>query len=242
MTTSKDYRSDADDGVLTALLLGPVTVASMLYGTLISEYPNNSLYPRGWLIEAPKYLYKSMDPIRPRDALLDSRRSLVQLSTLCAFVLLTHMCTSRLANSKKVALANGSTSNSESERKVRKGMRSWNFVCYATLIPTVAVTFHVACDVLDLEIWKGELKLGTNAARLTFPSLDLSYFDVAVISSVYQFSIYVMIRLSHGGFTLGEVGLVSLGCTVLFMETVNLTIANVCLSYSAHSEQDPTLP
>jgi hypothetical protein len=57
--------------------------------------------------------------------------------------------------------------------------------------------------------------------------LDLSYFDVAVISSFYQFSIYVMIRLSHGSFTLGEVGLVGLGTTVLFMEAVNLTIAKV---------------
>lgn len=156
MTTSKDYRSDADDGVLTALLLGPVTVASMLYGTLISQYPNNSLYPRGWLIEAPKYLYKSLDPIRPREALLEGRRNLVQLSTLCAFVLLTHMCTSRLAKSKRLTPANGSTFTAESEKKLRKGMRSWNFVCYATLISTMAVTFHVACNVLGLEIWKGD--------------------------------------------------------------------------------------
>lgn len=63
----------------------------------------------------------------------------------------------------------------------------------------------------------------------TLNDLDLSYFDVAVMSSFYQFSIYVMIRLSHGGFTLGEVGLVGLGTTVLFMETVNLTIAKVSL-------------
>jgi dolichol kinase len=59
---------------------------------------------------------------------------------------------------------------------------------------------------------------------------DLSYFDVTVISSFYQFSIYVMIRLSHGGFTLGEVGLVALGSTVLFMEAINMTIAQVCYS------------
>lgn len=58
-------------------------------------------------------------------------------------------------------------------------------------------------------------------------SLDLTYFDVLVISSFYQFCLYVMARLSHGGFTLGELGLVAHGATALFMETTNLTIALV---------------
>jgi hypothetical protein len=158
MTTSKDYRSDADDGVLTALLLGPITVAGMLYGTLISEYSSNSLYPQGWLIEAPKYLHKSMGPIHPREALLNSRRNLVQLSTLCAFVLLTHICTSRLSKPNKAA-------STESERKTRKGMRSWNLVCYVALISTMAVAFHVACDVMGLEIWKGWSKFQRKCFR-----------------------------------------------------------------------------
>lgn len=58
-------------------------------------------------------------------------------------------------------------------------------------------------------------------------SLDLTYFDVLVISSFYQYCLYVMARLSHGGFTLGELGLVAHGATALFMETTNLTIALV---------------
>jgi hypothetical protein len=57
---------------------------------------------------------------------------------------------------------------------------------------------------------------------------DLSYFDVGLVSLFYQFAVYVMIRLSHGGFTLGEVGLVALGSTVLFMDAVNMTVAKVC--------------
>ena len=57
--------------------------------------------------------------------------------------------------------------------------------------------------------------------------LDLLYFDVAVTSLLYQFAVYVMIRLSHGGFTLGEVGLVGIGTTTLFMEVANLTIVKV---------------
>lgn len=206
MTTAKDYRADADDGILTALLLGPVTAASMLYGSLISQF-RDSHYPSGWIIEEPRYLQKSMNPLPPQQALLNGRRNLVQLSTLCAFVLLTHLCTSYISKSNRT---NGSASNSETEKKMRQGWRTWSFIGYATVVSTVAVTFHIGCDVLGLEIWK-----------------DLSYFDVAVISSFYQFSVYVMIRLSHGGFTLGEVGLVSVGSTVLFMETLNVTIANM---------------
>jgi len=156
MTTSKDYRPDADDGVLTALLLGPATAASMLYGTFVSEH--STFYPRGWLIEAPKYLHKSIDPIPPREALLNSRRSLVQLSTLCAFVLLTHMCTSRVTKTRQTASTNSSTSTTEPENKSRRGWRSWNFVGYATLISMVAVAFHVGCSALGLEVWKGWLK------------------------------------------------------------------------------------
>lgn len=56
---------------------------------------------------------------------------------------------------------------------------------------------------------------------------DLSYFEVVVISLFYQFALYAAIRLAHHGFTLGELGLVCFGATILFMEMVNLTIAKV---------------
>ncbi|CAG7849583.1 Dolichol kinase sec59 [Serendipita indica DSM 11827] len=205
MTTPKDYRSDADDGVLTALLLGPITAASMLYATILTDISDGPYYPAGWLVDPPLYLSKSPHRLTPREALLNSRRSLVQFSTLCAFVLLTHLCTSNITTIRPKH-----DDPKDGERRMKRGLRSWAFVGYAISISAISVLFHVACDAMELAIWK-----------------DLSYFDVAVISSFYQFAVYVMIRLSHGGFTLGEVGLVGIGTTALFMEVINLTIAKI---------------
>lgn len=55
----------------------------------------------------------------------------------------------------------------------------------------------------------------------------MNYFEVAVASLVYQFALYVAIRMAHRGFTLGELGLVGFGGTALFMELTNITIARV---------------
>ena len=57
--------------------------------------------------------------------------------------------------------------------------------------------------------------------------VDLSYPEVVLISLFYQFVLYSAIRLAHHCFTLGELGLVCFGATVLFMETINLTKAKV---------------
>ena len=46
-------------------------------------------------------------------------------------------------------------------------------------------------------------------------------------SIFYQFTLYTAVRLAHHGFTVGELGLVSFGATVLFMEMMNLTLSRV---------------
>jgi dolichol kinase len=55
----------------------------------------------------------------------------------------------------------------------------------------------------------------------------MSCLEVAVASLFYQFTLYVAIRLAHRGFTLGELGILAFGGTVLFLELVNVTIARV---------------
>ena len=64
------------------------------------------------------------------------------------------------------------------------------------------------------------------------PLLDLSDFDLAVISLCYQLASYLMVRLARRGFTLGELGAVSQGATAMFMETVNLTVFHVSSTLS----------
>lgn len=199
-----------DDGVLTALLMGPYAAVSMLYGSLTT--PDLPLQPPSWLIEAPATLPQSTPKMPPREALLCARRNLVQLTTLCSFVLLVQLCTSKRVNLSRI-------------NAKKRGRRSWLFVGYSLLISTTAVTFHIVSNMLSLNIWKGMPSFDEGEQTLTL--LDLIYFDVLVISSFYQFCLYVMARLSHGGFTLGELGLVAHGATALFMETTNLTIALV---------------
>ena len=56
---------------------------------------------------------------------------------------------------------------------------------------------------------------------------DLSYFDVVSVAAFYQLTLYMAIRLAHHSFTLGELGLTSFGGTILFMETIHVTMARV---------------
>lgn len=99
-----------DDGALFALLLGPLIASGMLHDTLrrlTAAHPH--LRPRIWEIEAPlvldstpvrsSILYTS-DTIKALSALATSRRNLVQLFTLCSFVLLVHLVRSLLLEVK----------------------------------------------------------------------------------------------------------------------------------------------
>jgi hypothetical protein len=56
---------------------------------------------------------------------------------------------------------------------------------------------------------------------------DLTHFEAIVAALFFQFTLYIGLRLAHRGFTLGELGLVCFGGTVLCLETLNLTIARV---------------
>jgi dolichol kinase len=57
----------------------------------------------------------------------------------------------------------------------------------------------------------------------------MSYIELTTAAFFYQFCLYAAIRLAHRGFTLGELGLVCFGATVLFIEWMNLTFARVRL-------------
>lgn len=206
-------RSEADDGVLTGLLMGPLIACSMLYGTLISPEPE--IQPSLPLVQLQSPFPNTS--ISPRVSLINGRRGLVQLTTLSSFVLLVHFICSKFFSVYRPT---------ETSPSRARGWRTWTFTGYALEITAIAVFFHALCHVFGLRVWKGRQFCIWKPYSLTALS-DLSHFDVAVVSSFYQFSLYVMIRLSHGGFTLGEVALVAQGATILFLETVNVTIFKV---------------
>ena len=57
----------------------------------------------------------------------------------------------------------------------------------------------------------------------------MSFIELSLCSLFYQAALYLAIRLAHQGFTLGELGVVIFGASVLFMEGFNITVARVRL-------------
>ena len=55
----------------------------------------------------------------------------------------------------------------------------------------------------------------------------MTWFEVLLGALIYQFALYVCLRLAHRVFTLGELGLVCFGGTALLMEFGNVNIARV---------------
>ena len=55
----------------------------------------------------------------------------------------------------------------------------------------------------------------------------MSFIELLLCSLFYQGALYLAIRLAHQGFTLGELGIVVFGASVLFMEGFNITVARV---------------
>lgn len=70
----------------------------------------------------------------------------------------------------------------------------------------------------------------------------MSSLEVAISSFFYQLTLYVAIRLAHRGLTLGELGIVAFGGTVLFNELLNVTIARVCTCCHQSYDKVSVLP
>jgi dolichol kinase len=100
-------RECLDDGVLFALLLAPLVSAAMLHSSFV-QLINDPIQATldGWMIESPLVLPSTpirlppshfklsiphTDAIKALSALATSRRNLVQLFTLCSFVLLVQL-------------------------------------------------------------------------------------------------------------------------------------------------------
>ncbi|EMD34151.1 hypothetical protein CERSUDRAFT_117640 [Gelatoporia subvermispora B] len=209
MTVPKNYRDCADDGILTGLLVGPLIAAAMHYQTLqtATSAPPTRLLPSNWLIEPPALL--PLSAYSALDSLLLSRRHAVDLSTFCATILLVHVCASwatEARHRKNIRVPDGEVNSVPR----KEGRRTYLYVLF-----TVSVTLWILCVRIAL----GELKLGIWQ--------NMSYFEVVMSSLFYQFTLYIAIRLAHHGFTLGELGLVCFGATVLFSELLNITIARI---------------
>ncbi|KAI0711959.1 hypothetical protein C8T65DRAFT_574778 [Cerioporus squamosus] len=173
-----------------------------------TDPPGNPI-PAGWRIEPPMTLPNSPNPMSALDALLLSRRYLVSQATFCATILIVHACASWVTEARhrrRLVVPEGEISSVPR----KEGRRTYLYILF-----TISVTLWILCVRIALQ----EMKLGIWQS--------MSYLEVVASATVFQFSLYVCVRLAHRGFTFGELGLVAFGATVLFMELLNLTSAKL---------------
>ncbi|KAI5122532.1 hypothetical protein M0805_005259 [Coniferiporia weirii] len=211
MTVPKNYRDSTDDGVLTALLLGPLISTACLYASRqrMAAIPSSvNPLPPSWLIEVPATLQRP-DAWSALQSLNQSRHGLVQVSSLTSSLLLVHLFASRIYEgyhrSRKTV--------PESERASvprREWLRSRLYIMFTFSTAFAALVAKFGFVYAGVGIWK-----------------DLSYLDVVSVASFYQLTLYTSIRLAHHSFTLGELGLFTFGASIMFMETLQVTIARI---------------
>ncbi|KAH7884669.1 Fph type histidine kinase [Phlebopus sp. FC_14] len=203
-------RGCPDDGALTGLILAPLIAIALLSSALRqAASPNTSLLPREWLIEVPLVLENARSPPTALDALILSRRSLVDYATLCSFIVVVQI----LASSWFEARSRHRRGTPEGERASvpRSEMRrTWTYSIFAYIVTFGVLGVRHLLGWNRIDVWQ-----------------NVSYFDIAVGSMFYQFCLYVALRLAHGGFTLGELALVCFGGLALGTELLNLTRARI---------------
>ncbi|KIJ14276.1 hypothetical protein PAXINDRAFT_135282 [Paxillus involutus ATCC 200175] len=210
MSVPKNFRECPDDGVLTGLSFAPLISIALLYSSLRqAASPNSNLLPRDWLIETPRILEKARAPLSALDALILSRRSLVDYATLCSFILLVQIFSSSWYESRY--RRRRSVPEGERGSVPRSEMRrTWTYWIYSYVITLVVLCVRYLLARNHINVWQ-----------------NISYFDIVIGSVFYQFCLYIALRLAHGGFTLGELALVCFGGLCLGTELLSLTRAGI---------------
>jgi hypothetical protein len=174
------HRESSNDGVLTGLLLPPMIALALLYSAVrhsTSSDPNP--LPSHWLIEAPSVLHNPRSPPSAIDALVQSRRGLVDYSTMCSFILLAQVCSSWAIETRY----RGRPSVPEGERGSvpRSEMRrTWFYVLFTFGMTTLAITVRYLLALAEIPIWRSEsissLNLLKRHLRFHFTRYQLSRY------------------------------------------------------------------
>ena len=143
----------ADDGILTGLLAGPLITASLLYLTIQAINTGKSLIPSTWLIEAPMVLKHSIAPYTAVEALLFSRRNLVNQATFCSTIVIVHVLSSWVTEARhrrKTVVPNGELSHVPR----REGRRTYLYILFIVSVTLWNLCVKIALQELKLGIWQ----------------------------------------------------------------------------------------
>jgi hypothetical protein len=120
--------------------------------------PGKTPLPSSWYIEHPATLEKSVLRLTSLEALLRSRRVLVQLATFCSFLLLTHLVSSRLYEAR--CRAKRSTPEGERASVPRsKWQRAKMYTLFSFVVSASAVALRYALYSGNLGVWNGARSL-----------------------------------------------------------------------------------
>ncbi|KAG8733970.1 hypothetical protein FRC11_014173 [Ceratobasidium sp. 423] len=141
MTDEKNYRECTDNGESTAILLGPLVVASALFAAkyIVASLPMAA----NWHMEGPLPLQEH--PHR-RESLVSSRRAFLQCTFLNTLVLLAHM---HAANSRR--------NWPRPENTPHGGRKVLLFVGFTVCLTAVSCVVYEAARVFELGFWDGAL-------------------------------------------------------------------------------------
>jgi dolichol kinase len=146
-------RDSSDDGLLCALLLGPIISAAELYSSLKSVVSGKAL-PDTWLIEAPKVLSQSQNYLSANAALVLSRRNLVDLATLCSLLLLTHVCASWWAEASQKRTGIPETERASVPRSEMQ--KAWLYASFSVMVSMTMFGIRMAMGEAGWGIWQRE--------------------------------------------------------------------------------------
>lgn len=214
MTVPKNYRDCQDDGLLTGVLIGPLIATALLVTSLqqeaqIAADPGYALLPRSWLIEPPIVLDGAPSPKTVVEALVLSRRHLVDIAMMTSTILLAQVSASWWYESRFERASNAP----EGERASVPRSEARKFGMYVLFIfgsTMTALCFRAVAVDAGLGIWQ-----------------NMSYFEIILCSVLYQLYLYFAIRMAHRGCTVGELGLMCFGGVALSMELMNMTKARI---------------
>lgn len=110
--------------------------------------------PSWWLIEPPAVLGKSPGELTAIQALVFSRRTMIQQSTFCSFILLAHLTASRLIEARHRAIV--STPEGERGSVPRKeGRRTWLYFQFTIFVTLSTLAIRSLFEVAEIRVWKG---------------------------------------------------------------------------------------
>lgn len=144
-------RDTPDDGVFTALLLAPlVSTVMLIYTESLASLPtpSSNLLGKQWIIEDPLSLPNSRKPLTPFEALILSRRNLVQLMTLTSGILLVHIFTFHYQRYKYAQKSAAVLPKNESRRTM-------SYVGFTAILTAGALLLKAIFMETRLNVWPG---------------------------------------------------------------------------------------